>query len=346
MHGLIELTLYVPGLLGPEAAYSTEYVPRVEHLSLLLSRGLPRDLAPLSFHGRVNELFGYAVPPDKDIPVAAVSRLVDALERPQGCWMRADPVHLRADRNGLMLIDAALLNISSRDALALAAEVHGCLEGMGAQLEVSAPERWYLKLDHVPDLHTEELDRVIGRDVGVALPEGGAATRWNRLLNELQMLLHASRVNRARDSQGLAPINSLWLWGCGELPAAMERRWTRVHAEDLFARGLGILSETAVAAVPRDAGGLPEDDKSARVLVILDQCRRAVRYRDLETWHAALRDLEGSWFGPCADLIRTGAIRKFDLVTDRQAWRISRPSMYRFWRRRRPLVHFIPGLES
>ncbi len=343
---MIELTLYIPGLLGPEATYSTEYVPRAEHLSLLLSRGLRRDLAPLTFHGRINELFGYAVPPGRDIPVAAVSRLVDAAERPQGWWMRADPVHLRADRNGLMLIDAALLNISSRDALALAAELRGCLEGMGAQLEVSAPGRWYLKLHEVPDIHTEELDTVIGRDVGVALPEGGAATRWNRLLNELQMLLHGSEVNRARDSRGLAPVNSLWLWGGGELPVPVEPRWARVHAEDLFARGLGVLSDTAVAAVPRNAGDLDDNKDLARVLVVLDHCRRAVRYRDLEGWHTALGDLENNWFGPCADLIRSGTVKKFDLVTDHQAWRMSRPSLYRFWRRRRPLAHFITGMES
>lgn len=342
---MTELTLYVPGLFGPHAAFSSDYVPTVEYLSLILARARHEAIAPLSYHGRVNALFGYSALPDRDIPVAAVSRLAEAGGRADGAWMRADPVHLRADRNGLVLIDASMLGISENDAADLAEQVRASLESAGARLELASPERWYLRLHEEPDIITEELDAVIGRDIGVALPAGGSAARWNRLLNEMQMLLHDCEVNRAREARGLPPVNSLWFWGSGVLPLPGPARWDRVFANDAFSRGLASLCQTPVEDVPADLDNVIREENPDHVLVILDHCRRAVRYRDLDSWHAALGNLESGWFGPSCALIKRGKLKRFSLLADRHAWAMSRSGLYRFWRRRRSLAQFITGAQ-
>ncbi|MFZ1417282.1 MAG: hypothetical protein WAS93_02930 [Burkholderiaceae bacterium] len=43
------------------------------------------------------------------------------------------------------------------------------------------------------------------------LPNGSDLKRWQKLLTELQMLLHAHPVNATRAQRGARPINSLWL---------------------------------------------------------------------------------------------------------------------------------------
>ena len=39
------------------------------------------------------------------------------------------------------------------------------------------------------------------------------------LLNEVQVLLHQHPLNAARQTRGLPPVNSVWFWGAGRLPA-------------------------------------------------------------------------------------------------------------------------------
>ncbi|MBI2970334.1 MAG: hypothetical protein HYY36_06285 [Gammaproteobacteria bacterium] len=194
----MHLTLFLPGLFGPGTRFSEEFIPRADALEMLLSRGDLRRSPRQSFHRTLSLLFGYAADNGRDVAVAAVTRLLDGGEAPAGCWMRADPVCLVPDRHGLVLMDAASLGLNMQDALALAAEIRPALRIADCELEVPAPERWYLHIDDAPALCTRELDSVVGQDIQSALPTGSDASRWHRLLNEIQMLMHGSGVNQDR----------------------------------------------------------------------------------------------------------------------------------------------------
>ena len=60
-----------------------------------------------------------------DPPVAAVTRFLDTGERDGGWYLRADPVHLRADLNKLILFDASTFALSDREARSFAADCWG-----------------------------------------------------------------------------------------------------------------------------------------------------------------------------------------------------------------------------
>jgi hypothetical protein len=47
------------------------------------------------------------------------------------------------------------------------------------------------------------------------LPQGEGALQWNKLQNEIQMLLFSHSVNEPREAQGQPVINSLWCYGLG-----------------------------------------------------------------------------------------------------------------------------------
>ena len=107
------LDLLVPGLLGP-VPIQPEQVPATPVLDRLLSRGTP--------------LPGGAAGPDRGTvrrlrptprgsgpqrpPVSAGRRPPGAQSDPGGYWLHADPVHLRLDRDHLLLYDARHLDLT------------------------------------------------------------------------------------------------------------------------------------------------------------------------------------------------------------------------------------------
>jgi hypothetical protein len=78
-----------------------------------------------------------------------------------------------------------------------------------------APTRWYLAHELLTELPTASLDRVIGRNPDMWMPDRPEAATLRRLMSEVQMLLYQHPVNEAREAAGLPPVNSIWLSGCG-----------------------------------------------------------------------------------------------------------------------------------
>jgi hypothetical protein len=62
---------------------------------------------------------------------------------------------------------------------------------------------------------------------------------WLRAMNELQMILFDSEVNRRREADDKPPVNSLWFWGGGRLPDVRVDHWRRLVTNDPVALGVG-----------------------------------------------------------------------------------------------------------
>ena len=71
---------------------------------MVFSRAKILARRPRSYYRIICDLLNVPLDENADVPIAAVCRLLDAKERPQGHWLRADPVHLHADRDRLVLI--------------------------------------------------------------------------------------------------------------------------------------------------------------------------------------------------------------------------------------------------
>jgi hypothetical protein len=337
----MHLALYVPGLLEPGADFTAEEMPQAPALEFLLARGRRRTFARQGYHRALMTLFGYELSRHEDVPVAAVCRLVDAAERPDGIWVRADPVHLHADNAGLLLTDAELSDLSVHDALALAAAIRPLLSASGCDLEVPHPSRWYARIEGIAVPRTRAPEELLGRPVRDALPRGDDAGRWHALLNGIQMQLHDCEINRERGRRGERPVNSVWFWGAGPLPSPIPGSWSRVHADDLFVQGLARLSH--VDCVPLGNGPGTIAGASQRVLAVLPQCRNAALHRDTGAWNQALAALEAGWFTPCLDMLGHGDLKSIDIITDRMHARTSRIQRHFLWRRPQRLHSYIHG---
>src|SRR6185503_13696827 len=226
-------TLLIPHLFWPRAtADAVTSGLALPSLGRFLARARAERFSPVTLEAWLCQAF--EVERQQDWPVAPLTAALDNAEPDNdyehaktdaAYWLRADPVHIRVDRDRALLVDNALFDLTNEEAQAFAAALNHHFTGDGIVFRAAAPKRWYVKLARAPRLSTHELSAVAGKDVQPFLPAGADALEWHRVFNEVQMLLHAHAVNDAREARGDPPVNSVWLWGGGSRPAVPGRHF-------------------------------------------------------------------------------------------------------------------------
>lgn len=336
-----DLTLVVPGLFGPSGLRAADFsMLNCAALELLLARAALEIMPVKGLEATLFNLMGVPRDPAQDLPVAAVARLADMGELPGNdtgrWWIRADPVHLRADQSRLILMDSYMLSITRAEADALVAQFNAFFAGDGWHLEAPHPDRWYLRLPQDPHMRTYDVTEVLGRHIDGFLPSGAQGKRWHAVLNEIQMLFHSSPVSQAREMRRAAPINSVWLWGGGCLPLTMPATaWRTVLSNEPVANGLARLAGVAHAHVPESVDTWLAASAAGAHLIVLDEGYRDALYGDASAWGAAMERMTQQWFTP---LVTTLKQRQLDSVSicavDGRRFRVTPALLRRFWKRR------------
>jgi hypothetical protein len=293
----VHVELIVPGLLAVPAA------TRLPALELLLARGRGMASEQRNYESWLGEAFGV-----EPLPAGALTASAE------GFWLRADPVHLRLMRDSMLLLPVS--GLRPDEAGQLVATLNRHFAGTH-EFRCPHPDCWVVRTAPaaIDTLPTREL---AGKDIDAHLP--GAP--WPALLNEIQMALHEHPVNEARE----LPVNSVWLWGPGELPQAVSSPWRSLTANEPVALGLARLAGINHRAPPRTADAwLAEMRGDGRHLVVLE---------------ATHETLEADWFAPLLAALKSGRVGMLSLhVPDAGlAFEIARSDLRRFWRRARAVA--------
>jgi hypothetical protein len=280
--------------------------------------------------------------------LAAASLRGEGMDPGEAVWLRADPVHLRADRDRVLLADATSFEIDEKEATALIAALNGHFADDGLEFVAPVPQRWYVRAPGAARVETTPTPGVRGGGIEGHLPRGEDGPRWRRIGNEAQMLLHNHPCNEAREARGALPVNSVWFWGAGRRAAtppntAYESVWTSEPLAIGLAAGAGLPVHPLPAAAGRWlelAGKRPP----APQLVVLHGPRNALG-SGVGSWRRALEELEALWIAPLLGAVRRGVLRSLALdapgLERYCVARITRLSLLRFWRRRRPLGDYV-----
>lgn len=324
------VTLVIPGLLPlPEGVE----LPVKSRLRYLLTRA-DRISTPSDYLLLLAGEFGQKSPPGGDWPAAAFSYLDDTGRSPESICMRIDPVHVAPGREGLVLLDSSLFEITGGEAAELAAAIQPLLADYTSTIETPHPSRWYMQMQAVPDLHTTPLYDVAGRDVGPHLPRGTARRDWHRLLNEIQMVLHEQPMNRARESRGVLTINSVWFWGIGALPITERGSAGIIAADEPVARGLARAHGMTPLSLPDGADELLQTgDANQAGLIVIDSGWRFSQYNDAVGWLDFVDWLEQHWIAPLVHQVNRGGLQSLSILTPGQGHHLRRRHWWRFWRR-------------
>jgi hypothetical protein len=149
------------------------------------------------------------------LPFAAQAAQADGIDTADLAWGLLTPVHWHVGRDHITLLDPAALQLDDAASRALFDAVRDLFESEGFAMSYGAPTRWYAAHESFAQLPCASLDRVIGRNVDLWLQAQPQARLIRRLQNEVQMLLYPHPLTEAREAQGLLPVNSFWLSGCG-----------------------------------------------------------------------------------------------------------------------------------
>ena len=343
--------LLLPDLFWPEREFRDIYreldIPALERL-LAKGRQLAKagrvDAEPFaasSAEAWLCERFG--VDKQGDWPTAPFCLLADGGEPGAHCWLRADPVHLRLEGNRLVLADSGMFPVTQQEAESIADSLNAHFSADGLTFYPLRPDRWYLRLEHLPSMETTALPEAAGRSVDDLLPRGADAASWRARLNEIQMLLHGHAVNEQREAAGQLPINSVWLWGCGKLPQAVPATFNAVWSKDPLAAGLAQAARIAARKLPESAADLLRAGVGVS-LILLDQLRGAAQYGDAHGWRENLLQLEHDWFVPLLQALaqeRIGMLSLHALGPGRTfSVETTRGDLRRFWRRVKPLADY------
>ena len=340
-----ELGVVIPGLLGspqieqfPEAWQDLSLAA----LETLLSRGRRTKVRGIGLERALFELFNIAIAPGKDVPVAAVTRQWEAQDAGGYWWLRADPVHLRADRDRIIMLGNDALDISNEECRDLASELNSHFTHEDWQLDARNARRWYLRLDNDPRINTEMLCDVIGQDILHYMPRGIAEQHWRSVMNEVQMILHSSRVNKEREMCGAPVINSLWFWGGGRLPCPVSVNWSQVWGNDALSQGLASIMKVGSSSMPSEASDWLENDIPGEHMLVIDGLREKIQFADIEGWHSFLHSLHEAWLEPLFIALKQGHLTALNLYpADGTMFRVTAGDARRWWVRRRSMPQWI-----
>ena len=337
----MKVRLICPGLFGVHSL-DPRSVPPIPALDRLLACAGAQESPQRDPLETLAAQFGVFAPPGADLATAVLCLLAEGPDLVQvGCWLHADPVHLRADRDRLLLFGGPSLGLGPEEAAALVAAFNAHFQADDLTLIAPEPNHWYLRVPALPDIRTQPLHRASGWPLDVTVPTGPEARAWGRWQNEAQMLFHRHPVNQAREAAGRPLVSGVWTWGGGALPQVSDGPDLMVSDHPLgagLARALGAhllgLGEVAQSSATWLALA-PES-----VLIFWDALWWPALTADREAWCDALAQLETLTATLTADLA-AGRVRAL-VLDDGERWRftLGRWGLRRFWRRR-GLSHWL-----
>jgi len=329
--------ILVPGLLGPLPALDQlAGRPNVPLLERSLARADQLPAPGQDLESTLCGLFGVDRGAGGDYPVAAVQRLGAGAEPDERFWLQAIPVHLRPDKDRLLLFDTRDLDLPMLEASALGSLFREHFEQQGLMLQLESAHSWYLSPEHAPDIKTHNLGEVFGRNMDIFLPVGRESLQWHALLNEIQMLFFNAPVNQRRQAEGKVPVSGLWFSGGGRLPTSLERRFDQIYANSNLARGLARLSNTE----PSDLVESVEElfATPGNKLLVYPQLERPVWRADPFDWSKQIEAFD-HWLNALLGAGRRAGIGETWIYPcNGRVFRSTAGGGRRFWRRRKPLT--------
>lgn len=310
--------LYVPELIWARIPADSARMPLLEKF---LCRA---HVAPVKSAAAVlMECFGL---PAEDFPVAALERLGDSGIRDRTCWWRADPAHLLADRDQLVMVPQASLAVTLGEMRQIAETFNMTYAAEGYRLEFPEAERGYLQVPADWHCHSWNPASIANQAVTEFMPSGPDEMPVRKLMTEIQMLLYEHPVNLAREAAGRPAINTLWLWGGGHLPEQVTRSPARVIAGLPLARGLAKLAGKHSESWSAD---LNLSWVSGDELIALS----------LHDFGGDVARLERELVAPIWRAVRRGRIRQVHFYPGgKRVFALTRRTAFQFWRRARPLL--------
>lgn len=348
------VTLYVPDLfpawlgkaLGPNSS-----IPRLPALELFLARSRQTRVSDFEPHRDLFNRFFFDIEPGEDLPIAALNCAAGSDLSTTDWFLCATPIHLRPDRDQLVLFGPESIAISRQEADELITLVNTNLSDDTWTLYKTTESRWYMRFKDKLDLRTHLINDVVARSINDYLPYGADQNVLRTLFNEIQMVLHTSDINAARRASGKLTANSLWMWGGGCLPVAKKANTNvsinEIWSDNPIASGLARIGDIPLHPLPKSAHDwLSQMHYDGDQLLCWDSHIREFGVDGLDQWKTSLATFDENWIAPLLRGLRTGRLNSLTLdICDGRLFLTTDAYLRRWWKRPRPIIsYFLSGL--
>jgi hypothetical protein len=245
-------------------------------------------------------------------------------DRPAGWIAASDPVYLEP------MLDQLCIHAFRRGALPTS-DLGPLVEHLQAAVGEGSPFRFvrvegyaYLAGDTALASSHRSAAGLDGQTPRDFLPTGEGADRYRGFVSEIEMALHEHPVNLERQQRGLPPVNSMWIWGGGEVPEPSGKPHPPLFADDPLLRGYWLSNNAMQSPWPGDIRACLDASDEGLVAVAPDvddgDC--------LEQWLSELKAALASG--------RLSSLKV--LFCDGVVANVRRADAMRFWRRGNPLL--------
>lgn len=324
------LTLILSDLYLPEEASRADAVASPFPLPGLTALLRVASATPVRPHWRAWLAAELGLQELSEDSVAQVAAAAVVPAREAGSAWLATPVHLAARLDHVRLADRGLLTLREDERLELCAQF---ARQFGPQYQLHAGNGRDLLLTGLSPSAVATLDpaRLLDTDVAPALPRGSDAPELRKLGAEIEMWLHGSPINEARDRAGALRISALWLWGGGADRGSTPdnlRSGTSVSMQGSDSYLAGLAHRASLPPLAPAALGLAAlDPHAAHQVVELSPMSGAA--------HQSLDRFDERWCVPARAALERGALSSLDVVANDTCFRITAAMRWRFWRPRR-----------
>jgi len=293
-----DLHILIPSLLSPLSLWQKDFLftPKSALLSTLLATSQCNTHAIKGVERNLFTLLGWQA--DQELPIAYYRYQLDFDCMPDSALMCADPVHLQAGVDEIILSAEPINDLSNADAEELMDCLNQHFEQDNWQFICAESGHCYLNYQSGETIQTTPLDYVRGKSIFNHLPQSDNLN-WHSLQNEIQMLLHMTALNQSREMAQQQSINSLWFWGAGQGSDHLQTSMKKQAITSIWGGGINAKIAAKAANIPHQA--LPQQYdalQKGQHIVLLDTLYPPALQDQYSQWQAALDDLENNTLAP------------------------------------------------
>jgi len=258
------------------------------------------------------------------------------VEELKSAWF-ATPVALEARLDHVRLLDRGLLHLDESERASCRDEFTRIF-GPTYQLKEGGARTFFLTGLPAKEVRTTDPARLIGNEIGPSLPAREAGD-LRKLWTEIEMWLHGSAFNVARERAGKRRISALWIWGGDPMPRVLVESGLTARAYlggDPLIESLSRMGE-AVKGSARAAPMHMQDVSATDGDVVVEFAALT------GAPHESLPALDANWFAPARSALASGDLEWLELVANDRCFRIRARQQWKFWRRNR---HWLASLGS
>lgn len=266
-----------------------------------------------------------------DLPLAAICATERVSDAQLGTAWLATPVALEARLDHVRMQDRGLLYINDQERASWCAEFNRVF---GPQYSLhDCGQRAFILAGLDASTTTADPARLLGAEIGPALPAADAP-ELRRLWAEIEMWLHGSALNDARERDRKPRLSALWLWGRNAEARGSRATGARdigLYGGDPLIGGLGGTWQLQARETPKSLMHI----EAARRHVVAEFA--VVTGGPQET----LAELDSNWFAAAREALASGALSLLEIVANDHCFRITRGARWRFWRRQRGWLEIL-----